>query len=218
MTRSYQIFARQLLAAVEAYPTLSIVDEGGKKFLRGTFDVVDDEGKFWESFDIEIRCQEGFPNCFPKLIEVGGKIPKIADWHTYTDGSCCITVPPNERLICRNEITVLDFIQTQVRPHLANQAHRRKEGYYVNGEYGHGIEGHWQFYEKELGTTDKAKILKILLVIAKGERPGKKDACFCGSGRRYPRCHKNDYIRLSKLGKKYLLGERDRLLKDFERR
>ncbi|MBK8564444.1 MAG: SEC-C domain-containing protein [Saprospiraceae bacterium] len=212
MNTSYQTFVSQLGAAVEAYPKLSIVEENGEKFLRGTFDVVDDDGRFWESHEIEIRWQQGFPNCFPKLFEIGGKIHRIADWHTYTDGSCCITIPPKEILLCRNGITVLDFIHEHVRPHLFNQTHRRIEGYYANGEFKHDVEGFWQFYEQELKTTDRVKIVKTLHAAIKKEKSSKQGPCFCGSGKPYEKCHRQTVIWLRQLGREYLAMEIGRLL------
>jgi hypothetical protein len=208
MTEGYQLFVEELAEACRAYPTLSIYEDEKGKYLRGPFDIFDDDGKFWESYEIEIRFQKGFPKRFPKLFEVGGKIPKIPDWHVNpTDNSSCITVTPDEMLICRNGITVTSFILEYVRPHLANQTHRRQEGFYANGEYGHGQEGLWQFYENELGTKDKSEILRFLNIIANSTKPGKKSPCFCGSGQKYPKCHRDSYIRLSQLGKDYLFKE-----------
>ena len=208
MNKSYQAFIQQLEGTVNSHPSLSIIDENGEKFLRGTLDVVDSDGKFWESFEVEIKYKHGFPNRFPKLFEIGGKIPKILDWHIFTsDNSSCITIPPHEVLLCLNGITISWFIEYQVMPHLFNQTHRLKEGFYVNGEYEHGIDGLWQFYEEELDSTDRLLIVKLLVNIAEKNKPGKKDLCFCGSGEKYRNCHRMAFIKLSRLGKDYLLDQ-----------
>ena len=68
--------------------------------------MIDANGKLWETFQIEIRYQEGFPHCFPALYETGDKIPKIGDWHIYVDTLlCCVKVKSAEIIRCVRGIT-----------------------------------------------------------------------------------------------------------------
>lgn len=112
---SYTLFSQQIADAVKAYPELIPSVRDGFKFLRGTFRIIDDDGKEWNKFQIEIRFKECFPHCFPELVEVGDKIPKIPDWHINENGGCCITIPLLEVASSKNGITVLQFIQNHVR-------------------------------------------------------------------------------------------------------
>lgn len=80
------------------------------------------------------------------MFEPGGDIPQDADWHKNNDGSCCITVGPDEIEKCWYGITVTDFIVRYAIPYLANQIFRKQTGYYKNGEYAHGRQGLIQYY------------------------------------------------------------------------
>lgn len=114
-----------------------------------------------------------------------------------------------ERLACLEAggITVVGFLENHVRPHLANQAHRMKHGYYVNGEYAHGEKGILEYYQRQLGVENPMTIAKILMQIAKGRGPDRRAKCFCGSGKKFWHCHRAVWQRLERLGKEILLHE-----------
>ncbi len=206
MSGGYRIFAGQLAAAVSAFPSLSLVIQDGRAILKGRIDIVDGDGKHWEYYDIEIHGTEAFSNEFPMLFETSGKIPKIADWHVYEDtGSCCLKIKPEEILRCKNGITVNEFIQEEVIPYLFNQTHRRVEGYYVNGEYGHGTWGLLQYYANELNTGDDYKYtLELIKYIGTHDRPHRTSMCFCGKKIKYRHCHKAVFEKLKGLGDEIL--------------
>ena len=205
--RSYDIFEAQLSEAVKRYPKLGIEQGEAGCFLRGMFDVIDDEGQLWESFEIEVRHAHGFPMRFPKLYEVGGKIPRIDAWHVNPgDGSLCITVPAEERLACLEVggLTVIDFIERYARPHLANQAFRKRKGCYVNGEYSHGDKGILEYYQHQLGVKEPKAVASLLRQIAAGKKPDRRSKCFCGSGKKFRHCHRAIWERFEALGKEIL--------------
>jgi hypothetical protein len=170
--------------------------------LAGDLDLIDDTGKLWETYQIEIHYAEGFPRRFPWLYEIGGKIPKIADWHVYEDTlTCCIKVEPAEIIRCLQGITITEYIKEEVLPYFFNQTHRKLEGYYVNGEYGHGLSGICQFYSEELNTGDDLKkMLRLMHFIATHERPDRTSMCFCGSRAKFRHCHRVSYDRLKSIG------------------
>jgi len=205
---SFEIFCNQIPEAVERFPKLKqACDDAGKIYVRGEIDIIDKEGNFWESFEVEIHHVDGFPFRFPSVFEVGGKIPRIADWHIYQDTlTCCLTVPPLEIIKCRNGITLLDFIQSEVLPYFSNQTHRRVEGFYVNGEYSHGHHGILEFFEAELQTSgDTRKTIDLLFKIANIEKPSRTADCFCGKKNKYRKCHRDAYSKLILIGKAKLL-------------
>ncbi len=117
----YDKFINQLQEVQENFPELKQTTVGGKIILRGILPVIDNEGNHWEDYEVEIHCTDNFPNEFPRLYEVGGKIPRIGDWHIYEDtGSCCVKILPEEKIRCRNGITVREFLQEEVMPYLFN--------------------------------------------------------------------------------------------------
>ncbi len=55
MGNGYARFEKELPKVVKNFPSLRIMNGLRQKFLRGSFDVIDDERKFWDSYDIEIN-------------------------------------------------------------------------------------------------------------------------------------------------------------------
>lgn len=202
----YNLFLDQIPLVLDKYPKLLKIERDNKFILAGEIDIIDNEGKHWETYTVEIFCSDAFPNRFPDLYETGGKIPKIADWHIYEDTlSCCVKILPEEILRCLKGISVEEYITGEVLPYLFNQTHRRVEGYYVNGEYGHGGLGFYEYYSHELKTGDLEQIALLLHAIATRPKPDRTSICFCGSGVKYRYCHRAIYEKFSPLGKDMLI-------------
>jgi hypothetical protein len=203
---AYEIFINQFNELSIEFPKLVLVKNTKEiPIIKGVIDIIDHLGKHWETYEIEIHCTDVYPYRFPIVYEVSGKIPKIADWHIYEDShSCCIKILPEELLICNKGITLLDFVKFQILPYLFNQTHRRVEGYYVNNGYSHGISGIFEFYSQHLNTTNVFQIIKILSYIYKGEEPDRVKMCFCGSNKKYRKCHRESFRTLIKLGREQL--------------
>jgi hypothetical protein len=195
-------FQTELLEVVSKYPSLKIITEDNFSFLRGIIDIPDDDGSIIYSFFIEIHDSEYFPLGFPTLFEIGGEIPNEADWHKYEDGSCCITVPQDEKIICRNGITINLFIKNHVIPFFANYLYRKEKGHYKNGEYKHGFKGFEDFYKK-LFKSEKISDWKRDVDYAFGQKNinlNRNDKCYCGSGLKYKKCHYLTFYELQFLG------------------
>ncbi|MDZ7659507.1 hypothetical protein [Fodinibius sp.] len=206
MGEGYSTFVDQLDSATEKYPQLKIVSENGEKFLRGNLEIIDEEGKQWELYQVEIKFKEGFPHRFPKVFETSDKVPKIADWHIYKDESCCIDVDPSEIIKCRDGITLIGFIDHELLPYLFNQTHRRVEGYYVNSGYSHGWIGVYEFYSGKLETGNNVrKTLSLIQYIANNSRLNRSNKCFCGSNNLFRNCHMEAFDELKKLDRVTLL-------------
>jgi hypothetical protein len=200
---SNQRFLEQIDEVISKYPQLQKAFSDEYYYIKGLIDIIDKEGKHWDTYQVEIHNSTDFPYRFPILYEVGGMIPRIADWHIYEDTfACCVKVLPEELIRCRNGITILEYIEEEAIPYLFNQSYRRREGYYVNGEYLHGLMGLYEFYAKELGTKlNIKKTIQLMIFIAEGKKPFRSHTCFCGSGRLFRKCHKEPYEKLSLLGK-----------------
>jgi hypothetical protein len=205
-----ELFAQQVDQLQNEFPGLKLKeDENLQKIVFGEVDIVDKSGKHWDSYSIEIRPTEDFPNRFPLVYEVGGKIPPIGDWHINQDTkSCCLEVEPEEILRCKKGITLLSFVKEFVLPYFFNQTHRRVEGYYVNGEYSHGVLGIYEFYSRILNTgADIKKTVELIMFISKGVKPSRTDNCFCGVKEKYRRCHRGAFEILSDLGENHLVKD-----------
>lgn len=199
---AYDIFISQLNEAQETFPGLKAVEVNGKIILRGLVAIIDKEGKHWEDYEVEIHCTDNFPKEFPRLFEISGKIPRIADWHVYEDsGSCCTKIPPEEILRCQRGITLSQYIEEEVLPYFFNQTYRRFEGYYINGEYSHGGRGLLEYYSEELRTGNDYKLtLDLIKFIAMEDKPHRTSFCFCGKRVKFRHCHKEAFEKLKSLG------------------
>lgn len=181
-------FNEQLDSFVKEYPNFQKKTDSDNPYLKGILDIPDDEGIVAGSFSVEIHPTSDFPYAFPILYEVGGEIPCEADWHKYSDGSCCLTVRAKEKLMCKNGINLVWFVQNIAVPYFANQLYKKQTGKYLQ-EYSHGGEGIWEFYAELFHSRDYKvwrRCLENSFGNSKFERNGE---CYCNSGKKYKKCH-----------------------------
>lgn len=200
MVANNDTFNKQIETIRQEYPNFQEKQESDHSYLKGILDIPDDDGNIAGSFSIEIHPSKDFPFAFPILYEVGGEIPCEADWHKYFDNSCCLTVLAKEKLICKNGITLVWFVQNIAIPYFANQLYRKQTGKYLQ-EYSHGSDGIWEFYAELFYSRDHRVWLHCLensFGNSKFERNGE---CYCNSGKKYKKCHlpiENDVRRIGK--------------------
>lgn len=181
-------FENELESVVRVYPQLTIKETENGHYLKGILDIPDEDNKIVGSFAVEIFPTANFPYCFPKLFEVGGDIPCEANWHKYSDNSCCLTVSANEILLCKNGMSIVRFIKEVTIPYFANQLYRKREGKYLK-EYSHGALGVQEFYTDLFRTKDR-KIWEEILKTAMGKIKYERNKfCYCGSKTKYKKCH-----------------------------
>lgn len=208
-TESYKLFCNQLDSVIKKFPNLMITELDGVKALKGILDIKNDQNEVVGSFSVEIRYRMEFPFRFPILYEVGEAIPDIADRHKYQDGSCCITVLPDEILKCRDGISVLSFIEEYAIPYFANQVYFLQNWKYLNGEYSHGFNGLREFYSQLFKTTDTSKWREYVDIVSSGKtlKMDRNKPCFCGSGLKYKNCHDKIYYNISRLGINLIIND-----------
>lgn len=206
-------FENDILLVPEVFDKLNVVEENEERFLKGSLDVVDRTGKIWGTYEVEIKGSESYPYAFPKLYETNDAFPKNADWHVYeNDFSCCVDVPMSEKIICKNGLNVTDYIKQYAIPYFANQTYRIREGYYLYGEYSHGILGRLEFYQSKLKASSPMQLLKMFDLIIKDYNPDRTASCpFCNK-EKFRRCHR-DAFRELQLVKAYLINDGLTLLK-----
>jgi hypothetical protein len=172
----------------------------GEQFLTGELDIVDSTGKLWDTYSVELKGSVKYPQTFPKLFETGDAFPKIVDWHVYEDDkSCCVDVIPNEIILCKDGLQVVDYIQRFAISYLANQSFRKREGYYLYGEYSHGIFGRIEFYQSKLKAKSPADLLKMFELIIRGYNPERTAFCpFCYKVK-FRKCHRDAFRELENI-------------------
>lgn len=177
-------FENDIITVPVTFNKLAIVELDGEKILKGELDIVDANGKHWDTYQIEIKGSDSYPFSFPKLFETADAFPKIVDWHVYEfdDKSCCVDILPSEKLLCKNTLHVTDYIHGHAIPYFANQSFRKREGYYLYGEYSHGVFGKIEYYQSKLKATSPQQLLQMLDFIIRGFHLERTAMC--------PFCHK----------------------------
>jgi len=195
----YTIFEEQITAVIEKYKELSYKNDNGIPCIFGSLNLTDEHGAIEDTYQIEIKAVQDYPNSFPLVFETGGRIPKNIDWHIFeATGNCCIASPPEEIIICNSSLTLLFFIDNQVKNYFYSQIFRNQNGYFLK-ERSHGDKGWIEFFEETFMTDNIFNIEFGLNQMIEGKKIDRVSTCFCGSGKKYRKCHKKSYDILSKL-------------------
>ena len=195
----YTIFEKEAIAVIEKHKELSFKIKDGIPCVYGFINLIDENGNIEDTYQIEIKATLNYPYRFPELFETGGRIPKNIDWHIFENtGNCCIASPPEEIIICNSGITLISFIENQVRNYFYSQIFRNQNGYFLK-ERSHGSKGWIEFFEETFMTDNIFNIEFGLNQIIEGKKIDRVSICFCGSGKKYRKCHKKSYDILSKL-------------------
>lgn len=195
----YTIFEEQITAVIEKYKEFSYKNYYGIPCIFGSLKLTDERGIIEDTYQIEIKAVQDYPNSFPLVFETGGRIPRNVDWHIFEDkGNCCIASPPEEIIICNSGLTLLSFIDNQVKNYFYSQIFRNQNGYFLK-ERSHGNKGWIEFFEETFMTDNIFNIEFGLNQIVEGKRINRVSICFCGSGKKYRKCHKKSYDTLSNL-------------------
>ncbi|OOQ57412.1 SEC-C metal-binding domain-containing protein [Mucilaginibacter pedocola] len=193
MNDSYSQFEKEALALVSNFPSFIFSKNGeGVPQLAGTLFLNDEQGQQIDSYEIRIVCPDDYPLSFPYVYETNGRIPVNVDWHVYADGHACICSVPEEIIACSNGITLEWFFHQQIIPYFFNQKHREMHGYFLN-ERVHGIEGNQAYFRDLFKTNNLNEISNLIRYIVNNVEPNRVSDCFCGSGNKYRRCHRNAF-------------------------
>lgn len=193
MNSGSTLFEKEAVNISDVYPGLALIERPGKWIVAGKLILIDNEGVVQDNYAIEIQSVPDYPLKFPLVFETGGRIPRNIDWHIFeTDGHCCLKNQPEEILICRRGIDLESFIEREVKPYFFNQAYREKYGFYLQ-ERSHGLLGQLEFFFDLFRTKDLLKLYKFMTFVRKRSEPTRSADCFCGSGEKYRRCHREAY-------------------------
>lgn len=208
-------FLNDVPAALAQFPKLHVEERDGISILLGEIDLIQGEC-LEDSYLIEVHQTDKYPARFPKVFEVGGRIPNNVDWHVMTDGSLCIAAPPDEILACAGGITLYKYLKLWVIPYLYNQTFRKRNGYFYK-ERSHGDLGIIESYQEILGIRSIGKIIEALNYVGSHKEPDRTSLCFCGSGKKFRKCHRDQFRTLKKIDDVMLLHHAFKFSKLLER-
>ncbi|WP_373496208.1 SEC-C metal-binding domain-containing protein [Aquiflexum sp.] len=199
MNSSNYLFKEEALGCISKYPRLKYVEEKeGIPTIQGELILKNDQGEEIDSYKIRIVCSQDYPFSFPKVFETGGRIPPNIEWHVHTDRHACICTWPEELILCSQGIKLSYFIEGQVIPYFFNQKHRETFGFFFN-ERAHGIRGNLDFFKEEFRTNDLQLVFHCLQYIKRNKEPNRVHECFCGSGKKYRKCHREEFRKFKAL-------------------
>lgn len=185
---SEQIINDQYNAIKQKFPKLNPPNLVGRVWeIIGTIDVIDDEGSYWDSYDVKVVVPEKFPEQLFELHETGNKIPKEPAWHNTI--SCCLSTNAVMFMEMAGNLTLLNWLEKFAHPYLANHVYKIKTGNYANGEYAHSEPGIIQGYFKIFQTKEETVVIEKLKILTGRKNTSRNVPCFCNSGKKYKRCY-----------------------------
>lgn len=161
----------------------------GIPLIVGDLVLKDHSATIIDIYSIKILPSDGYPNRFPLVYETGGRIPINIDWHVFPDGHCCIKSLPEEIVLCKNGITLRQFIEEQLIPYFFNQRYREENGFFLN-ERSHGVLGIIEYFIDYFNTSDITLILNLLVETRNIKGLKSNTKCLCGSERKFKKCHR----------------------------
>ncbi len=167
----------------ENFPTLNVLIESDKVFIRGILLLPEDVDEFF----IEIELLEDYPASVPIVREIGRRIPH-GKRHVFIHGDCCLFVREETWKHYPKGTTMIDFLNKIVVPYFLAQAYFEVTGKWLWGERSHDIYGIIEFYKEELKTNDTNLILRFIQYLAKPTLK-KYRVCYCGSKKKLQNCH-----------------------------
>jgi hypothetical protein len=120
--------------------------------------------------------------------EVGGRIPRTADRHVFTDsGACCVLLEDARWEAFPVGASFRTFLEGPVQSYFLGQGLVERGEEWPFGEWSHWTAGVTEYYAEILETTDLTTIRRFVGLLALSEAKGHHE-CFCGSRQRLRRC------------------------------
>lgn len=138
--------------------------------------------------ELRIVIPRGYPKAIPTVYEISNKFPRTPDYHTYNDGSLCLTSEIRLRIACIENPKFADFFDAIVEPCLLSIDYKVNFGTTPFGELEHGESGLIDDYEKLFGVKGKESVMLTLKALGSKYREANKLKCPCKCGVRLGRC------------------------------
>lgn len=171
------------------YPGLSLNQNGENKwFIKGllhflaTYNGVSLDDKF----EVLILIPEEYPAKYPKVTELGNRIPM--NFHHYTNNTLCLGIPHEINSKFKKNPTLLGFIEEHLIPYLYGFCYKQKYGKVPFGEWKHDGDGIIEYYQNKLGLYTEIEILAFLSIMV-DNYINSHILCPCKSGKKLTECH-----------------------------
>lgn len=199
VNKGFLSFKEEASSIQSQFPNLMLEQtEDGVPALTGELSLRDEKGEQIDSYQIRIVCSPNFPHSFPYVFETNKRIPLNIDWHVYPDGYACLCTWPEEVLYCQEGITLESFVKNHIVPYFFNQKFREMHGFFQH-ERAHGNKGNIDFFKEKFRTENLRSIINWLEYIKSNPELGRTNECFCGSGEKFRKCHREEFREFKKI-------------------
>lgn len=158
--------------------------------LEGSIILSGSKGPF-DSFNVRIEFQDGFPLIAPQLFETSGRLPREIDRHIFSDGHACLAVW--EAWLARtDDWSVGATLNGPIRNFLLSQSEFERTGKWPFGEHAHGSVGQLDAIKAIIDPEAIGASRVVWIVDTLFKWPAGHISCPCGSGRRFRHCHRSE--------------------------
>lgn len=183
----------ELLQFLGEYPRMSICPSRTDDILiRGHFDYSacpKNGAEITDSYELSILVPSKFPHAFPKVREIGHKIPRDGNNHINTDDTLCLGSPIRIMMKLSANPTLSGYIDTCLVPYLYAISHRLAYGGdLVFSELDHGKAGIIDDYIDLFGINSPEQVLVVLNILSNNENKYINKPCPCGCGKKLKKC------------------------------
>ncbi|MBN2213978.1 MAG: SEC-C domain-containing protein [Bacteroidales bacterium] len=177
--------------------------------ISGNLELIDPyNSKIWEIYTIRIEIPFGYPTILPSTFEIGNKIKRIDDNHINKNSICCLAPRLEEIEILGYDYKLIDYLKKLVIPffatHKLNDLNQDSGGLQGYPHYGYGI---IKYYKEKFNMSDIELILKTLDVLANNIKYYRDDPCYCGSGKKFKKCHEKLLHKYGKVSRTIFLQD-----------
>jgi len=203
--KKIEILLKETAILKKRYGGLHLKFRNGETLLVGelNFTATWQQKTISDSYIIEIRFPDDYPDTPPKVVEIGGKIEK--GHHKYYDETLCLGVPVEIYLKFNKYKNILFFVEELVIPYLYAYSYKTEMGKMPWDER-HGDVGIFQYYIELFKTLDLSAILALLKIIIEGDYQGNLP-CPCGERKTLNECHGEAVFSLWQVPRNYMLVE-----------
>jgi len=194
MTKPWFVQDMALLASVRSQledriSSLELVLGDQVMHATGVFGVLSGPPPQIDEFKLELEFPTEFPDKFPIVLEIGGRLPRERERHVNQDGSLCLEVPERIWQIAGSPINLKAFLDELVNGFFLQQIYFESEKRFLR-PWSHELLGRLEFYYGYLPEArGRNKVLKeCLKLIRRGPTPSRIKCPICKCPR-LARCH-----------------------------
>lgn len=154
-----------------------------------------------------------YPEKLPKVVLLNHLELKTEDFHINSKtGECCLAPDVECCCVLSKDYNLFDFTEKLVVSFFATLFYKTKMGEWPYGDYAHYEEGLLEYYSLKLG-VQKDFVVAGLEILVGRNKIGRNEVCFCNSGKKYKKCHREVIEGIQcKVDKRYLENNLELLL------